>query len=317
MSLNNYCKLKNIHFIGIGGIGMSAIAEVMFHSGYIISGSDQASNSITTKLSSIGITVNIGHAASHVSGADIVVVSSAIGQDNIEFSTAKSMQIPIFSRAEMLAELMRSKFSIAIAGTHGKTTTSSLIAHIFKQAKLKPGYIIGGILGNTNTNAEYGDSDFLITEADESDGSFTLLKPMLAAITNIDNDHMEAYSHSEDSLQQSFLQFIHNLPFYGSIVICGDDPGINSIRDKIYRPIVSYGLQSGNMITASDIKHSGTSSNFTVSIKGSDTFAVQLNMPGKHNIFNTLAAIAIADICQIPHDVIAQAIQSFSGVGRR
>jgi len=317
MYVNQFGDMKRIHFIGIGGIGMSGIAQVLFHNGYSVSGSDVASNNITTNLVDIGIHVYFEHSEANIASVDVVVVSSAIGPNNIELISAHEKNIPVLSRAEMLAELMRFKFGIAVSGTHGKTTTTSLIAHIFKVADLDPTYVIGGVVNSTAKNADLGKSEYLITEADESDASFIALNPMIAVVTNIDNDHMETYADSSELQDRSFLDFIHKTPFYGNAVVCGDDPRIKLILNDISRKFFTYGMESQNDLQAYNVEHYGLVTKFSVKRKKLPPLHITLNMPGRHNILNSLAAIAVATICKIPDVNICNALRSFSGIGRR
>ncbi len=310
--------LTNLHFIGIGGVGMSGIAEVLHNLGYNISGSDKQSNTITKHLESIGCVIYQDHHPDNIKKAQAVVISSAIDESNIEYLSAKKSNIPIVARAEMLAELMRFRYGIAVAGTHGKTTTTSLIAHILAQAKLDPTYIIGGILNSSGNNAQLGESDYLVAEADESDSSFLHLQPMLSIITNIDQDHMETYGHNIQNLDNSFLSFISNLPFYGYCVVCLDDVGVRRIKPQINRPLMTYGFDKSADIIASQFVQTGTNMSFKVSIKKPKlSFKVDACLIGKHNALNILAAIASAMIIDIHPSIITQALANFAGVNRR
>ena len=311
-------KIKRIHFIGIGGSGMSGIAEVLNNLGYQISGSDLQPNKVTKRLEKLGCEVMYGQTADNIAGKQAVVVSSAISRDNPEFKAARDSNLLVVPRAEMLAELMRFRFGIAVAGTHGKTTTTSLIVHILTEAKLDPTYIIGGILNATGMNAKLGKSDYLVAEADESDASFLYLQPMLSVITNIDEDHMETYEHNYDNLSNAFVSFTSNLPFYGVCVACVDDLGVQDILKKIHRPILSYGFSDDADIQASNVVQNQMKMTFDVVCKKhQQEFIVALNLIGKHNILNALAAIAVAIELEIDHKVIQAALDNFSGVARR
>lgn len=312
-----FSSLKRVHFIGIGGIGMSGIAKLMYASGYTISGSDTSSSAIISQLVALGIHVFAAHDACNINNVDVVVFSGAIPESNPELKAARASNIPVLSRAEMLAELMRFKFGIAVAGTHGKTTTTSIISHIFAEASLDPTYVIGGVLNSTNKNAAWGQGEYFIAEADESDASFLNLSPMLAVVTNIDMDHMETYSHSIEEQQQAFLTFLHHLPFYGNAILCGDDESVKSIMPKLARPIVSYGLGRENDIYAEDIKQQGLETHFTVIRKNTAPLHIKLNLPGVHNVLNALAAIAVADICGITDADKCKALSTFLGIARR
>ena len=311
-------RIQKIHFVGIGGSGMSGIAEVLFNLGYQISGSDTCKSPTTERLSKMGCDVFYQHLPSQVDEAQAVIVSSAIDQNNPEVINAHKLNIPVVPRAEMLAEIMRFRFGIAVAGTHGKTTTTSLITHILNTAKLDPTYIIGGILNSSGINAKLGESDYLIAEADESDGSFLHLQPMLSVITNIDQDHMATYDNDYQKLEDAFISFTGNLPFYGACIVCSDDKGVNNILAKVHRPLITYGLNAKADIQATNISQSGRKMFFkAVCNKYNTAFDVELNLIGKHNILNTLAAIGTACELGIKANTIQQALKSFSGVARR
>ena len=311
-------KIKKIHFIGIGGSGMSGIAEVLANLGYEISGSDIQSNQATKKLEEIGCNISYTQKAENVKGKQAVVVSSAINKNNPELQEARQQKLLIVPRAEMLGELMRFRFGIAISGTHGKTTTTSLIVHIMTEAKLDPTYIIGGIINATGMNAKLGKSDYLIAEADESDASFLHLQPMLSVITNIDEDHMSTYNHSYDILTDAFISFTSNLPFYGVCVACIDDGGVKDILKKIHRPVLSYGFSDDADVQASNVKQNEMKMSFDVNCKKyQKKFPVSLNLIGRHNILNSLAAISVAIELEIELEVIQKALSHFSGVSRR
>ena len=311
-------KIKKIHFIGIGGSGMSGIAEVLTNLGYEISGSDIQSNTATEKLEKLGCSISYKHQVENVIGKQAVVVSSAINKNNPELQEARQQKLLIVPRAEMLAELMRFRFGIAISGTHGKTTTTSLIVHIMTEAKLDPTYVIGGIINATGMNAKLGKSDYLIAEADESDASFLHLQPMLSVITNIDEDHMSTYNHSYQKLTDAFINFTSNLPFYGVCVVCIDDDGVKGILKKIHRPVLSYGFSGNADVKACNVKQNEMRMSFDVSCsKYQKNFPVTLNLIGKHNILNALAAISVAIELEIGTDIIQKALSHFSGVSRR
>ena len=311
-------KIKKIHFIGIGGSGMSGIAEVLVNLGYEISGSDIQSNTATEKLEKLGCSISYKQVAANVLGKQAVVVSSAIDKNNLELQAARHQNLLIVPRAEMLGELMRFRFGIAISGTHGKTTTTSLIVHILTEAKLDPTYVIGGIINATGMNAKLGKSDYLIAEADESDASFLYLQPMLSVITNIDEDHMGTYKHNYKNLTDAFISFTSNLPFYGICVVCIDDQGVQDILNKGHRPIMSYGFSDDADVRASNVEQKKMKMLFDVSCsKYQKNFPVTLNLIGKHNILNALAAISVAIELKIKPKIIQQALSNFSGVSRR
>ena len=311
-------KIKKIHFIGIGGSGMSGIAEVLTNLGYEISGSDIQSNTATEKLEKLGCSISYKHQSENVIGKQAVVVSSAINKNNPELQEARQQKLLIVPRAEMLAELMRFRFGIAISGTHGKTTTTSLIVHIMTEAKLDPTYVIGGIINATGMNAKLGKSDYLIAEADESDASFLHLQPMLSVITNIDEDHMSTYNHSYQKLTDAFINFTSNLPFYGVCVVCIDDDGVKGILKKIHRPVLSYGFSGNADVKAHNVKQNEMRMSFDVSCsKYQKNFPVILNLIGEHNILNALAAISVAIELEIDTGIIQKALSHFSGVSRR
>ena len=311
-------RIRNIHFIGIGGSGMSGIAEVLHNLGYQISGSDINLNKVTQRLQDLGCQISDKHHGDNVINAQAVVVSSAIDEHNPELIKAHELNIPTVPRAEMLAEIMRFRFGIAVAGTHGKTTTTSLITHILTTAKLDPTYIIGGILNSTGINAKLGESDYLIAEADESDASFLHLQPMLSVITNIDQDHMATYDNDYQKLTDAFVSFTSNLPFYGACILCADDAGVMGILSDIHRPLVTYGFTDGVDVQAINITQQDRQMHFEVICnKYSQPFPVELNLIGKHNILNTLAAIAVACELGIEVNIIQSSLKDFSGVARR
>jgi len=310
-------KVRRIHFVGIGGAGMSGIAEVLATQGYQVSGSDLGASAVTARLARLGIAVAIGHAAANVSGADVVVVSTAIAPDNPEIVEARRNAIPVVPRALMLAELMRLKEGIAVAGTHGKTTTTSLIASVLAEGGLDPTFVIGGRLLSADASARLGKGDFLVAEADESDASFLYLTPALAVITNIDADHMEAYGHDFERLQRAFVDFAQRLPFYGVAVLCVDDPHVRAILPAITKPIVTYGTSADAHVRATGVENHGGRMRFVACSEGTGDLAVELNLPGVHNVRNALAAIAIGREVGVADAAIAKALAEFRGVGRR
>ena len=310
-------KVKRIHFVGIGGSGMSGIAEVLANLGYEISGSDLAANAVTARLAALGMRIARGHHADHIAGANVVVVSTAVDPANPEVVAARERGIPVIPRALMLAELMRFKQGIAIAGTHGKTTTTSLIASALAEGGLDPTFVIGGRLLSAGANARLGSGDFLVAEADESDASFLVLQPTLAVITNIDADHMETYGHDFERLKQAFVDFVQRLPFYGTAVLCIDDPHVRSILPRITKPIVTYGTSEDAQIRAVDIAHDGGRMRFTAVQRGEADLPVTLNLPGLHNVLNACATIGVAREVGVAGPAIAKAFGEFTGVGRR
>lgn len=309
--------VKRIHFVGIGGTGMNGIAEVMVNLGYEVTGSDMASNAATERLESLGVKIFHEHAASNVEGADAVVVSTAIKADNPEVIAAREHRISIVPRAVMLAELMRLRRGIAIAGAHGKTTTTSLVASIMGIGGLDPTFVIGGRLNAAGANARLGTGDFIVAEADESDASFLCLTPVLAVVTNIDADHMETYDHDFEKLKQAFVDFLTRLPFYGNAVLCADDENVRSIVSRIPKPVVLYGLSEDAEVRAVDVRAEGTQMCFTVLREGYEPLTVRLNLPGLHNVRNALAAITIATLVGVSDEAIVEALAHFNGVGRR
>lgn len=310
-------RVKRIHFVGIGGAGMAGIAEVLINQGYQVSGSDIAKNANTLRLAKLGACIKIGHSAEHVQTASVVVVSSAINGSNPELEAAKSLLIPVVRRAEMLAELMRFRHGIAVAGTHGKTTTTSLIASIFAAADRDPTFVIGGLLNSAGSNARLGNSKYLIAEADESDASFLHLQPMVSVVTNIEADHMDTYGGDFSKVQDTFVEFLHNLPFYGLAVMCTDDPVIKALLPRVGRQIVSYGFNEQADVRATQYSQVGNLSRFVVERKGCAPLSVALNLPGRHNVLNALAAIAVATDEGIEDLAIETALANFEGIGRR
>ena len=312
--------IKHIHFVGIGGAGMSGIAEVLRNLGYLISGSDIAESATTRRMRELGIQTFIGHAAANVIGADAVVTSTAVQADNPEVLAARKRKIPIVPRAVMLAELMRLKQGIAIAGTHGKTTTTSLVASVLAEGGLDPTFVIGGRLNSAGANAKLGSGDYIVVEADESDASFLNLFPVMAVVTNIDADHMETYGHDFNNLKKAFLDFLHRMPFYGTAILCNDDPAVRSIIPEVQCPVTTYGLEEGAQVRAVDVKAVGAQMHFTVQRRNGVTLPdlkVRLNAVGMHNVLNALSAIAIAVELNIPDDAVVKALAEFRGVGRR
>jgi UDP-N-acetylmuramate--alanine ligase len=311
-------RVRRIHFVGIGGAGVCGIAEVLLNQGYRVSGSDLQASEVTDRLTELGATVYIGHSAEHVCDKDVVVVSSAIAPENPELSEAHQLRIPVVQRAEMLGELMRYRHGIAIAGTHGKTTTTSLITAIFQAAGLDPTFVIGGLLNSTGTNAQLGAGRYLIAEADESDASFLHLQPMLAVITNIDRDHMATYNNDFEALQRTFIEFVHRLPFYGCVVLCTDDAHVRNILPKLSRPMLSYGFSDDSDFQATELSLAGPLWSFVV--KRPDGFAdleISMALPGQHNVLNALAAIAVATDEGLSDQAIVEGLAQFSGVDRR
>tara|TARA_R110000868_G_scaffold410505_4_gene698799 strand:+ start:29985 stop:31394 length:1410 start_codon:yes stop_codon:yes gene_type:complete len=311
-------RIQHMHFVGIGGSGMCGIAEVFLNDGYQISGSDQNASANTERLEKLGATVYFEHSADNLKDVDVVVTSTAIHSDNPEVLAAKERRIPIVPRAEMLAELMRFRQGIAVAGTHGKTTTTSLMASVLAEGGLDPTFVIGGRLNSAGTNAQLGKSNYLVAEADESDASFLLLQPMISIVTNIDKDHMHTYDGDVNKLYQTFVDFLHHLPFYGLAVLCIDDEGVQAIIDQVTRPIITYGFSDKADVQAKNIVQTGTKVAFTVKRKGHDhDLAVTLNLPGDHNVMNALSTIVIATELGVDDGAIARALEKFSGVGRR
>ncbi|MEI6767848.1 MAG: UDP-N-acetylmuramate--L-alanine ligase [Betaproteobacteria bacterium] len=312
--------IQHIHFVGIGGAGMSGIAEVLLNLGYRISGSDLVNSSVLQRLQGLGIQTQVGHDAQHIAGADAVVTSTAVKPDNPEVVEAHRLLIPVVPRAVMLAELMRFKQGIAIAGTHGKTTTTSLVASVLAQAGMDPTFVIGGRLNSAGTNAKLGAGDFIVVEADESDASFLNLLPTMSVVTNIDEDHMETYGHDFERLKAAFVEFLHRMPFYGAAILCIDDDAIKSILPQVSRPITSFGLSEDAQIRAFDIEPRGAQMRFKVSRSNGITLpdlTVVLNLPGLHNVRNALAAIAVAVELGVPDQAVLEALEQFKGVGRR
>jgi len=311
-------RIHVIHFVGIGGSGMGGIAEVLLNLGYRVQGSDLKASAATERLAALGAFINYGHAAANVEGADVVVVSSAVPRDNPEVQAALAQRIPVVPRAEMLGELMRFRYAIAVAGTHGKTTTTSLVASILAEGGEDPTFVIGGRLKSADSNARLGAGRYLVAEADESDASFMHLQPMIAIVTNIDNDHLSTHDGDFTRLKQSFVDFLHNLPFYGLAVLCADDPEVQSILDRVARPILRYGLEEGADVRAVKVVREGLRTRFDVERRGQDALlTVTLNLPGLHNVRNALAAIAVASELGLPDAAIERALIGFQGIDRR
>lgn len=310
-------RIQHIHFVGVGGSGMCGIAEVMNNQGYRVSGSDIKSSVVTDRLTQVGVEVFIGHDSQNIANADVVVVSSAIDRSNPEIQAALTARLPVVRRADMLGELMRYRHGIAVAGAHGKTTTTSLLTTMLAEAGLDPTYVIGGKLNASGKNAALGGSRYLVAEADESDASFLSLRPMAAIVTNIDQDHMETYENSFDKLKAAYIRFLHNMPFYGLAAVCGDDKELYAMIDDIARPVLTFGVEAHNDVQAVDITTEGTKTHFTVLRKDRDPLSLTLNIPGLHNVYNALAAITMATDEGVDDDAIKRALQKFAGVGRR
>ena len=310
--------VQRLHFVGIGGAGMSGIAEILHNLGFTVSGSDAAQSATTERLRSLGLRVEIGHAAQHIGDAQALVTSTAVASDNPEVVAARARHVPVVPRAVMLAELMRLRRGIAIAGTHGKTTTTSLVTAILVEAGLDPTFVIGGKLNAAGANSRLGRGEFIVVEADESDASFLKLSPVLSVVTNIDEDHMDTYGHSVERLHGAFVDFLHRMPFYGAAIVCADDSGVQAILGRIERPVVSYGLSAGASVRAVNVQAlAGAQMRFTCEREGAEPLDVLLNLAGEHNVRNALAAIAIATELDCADADIQKALAGFSGVGRR
>ena len=313
-------KVKHLHFVGIGGSGMSGIAEVLLNLGFQVSGSDLGTNAATRRLKQLGATVYLGHAEQNLTNANVVVVSTAVGQDNPEVLAARARHIPVVPRAMMLTELMRLRQGIAVAGTHGKTTTTSLTASVLAKGGFDPTFVIGGKLNSSGSNAKLGTGEFIVVEADESDASFLYLQPILAVITNIDADHMETYGHDFEKLKQAFVDFVGHLPFYGMAMLCVDDANVREILPRISKPVTTYGFSEGAQIRAVNVRHQGGQMRYTAQCRQNGTpkdMDITLNLAGMHNVLNSLAAIAIALEVGVADDAIVAALADFQGVGRR
>ena len=311
-------RIQRIHFVGIGGAGMGGIAEVLVNMGYSVSGSDLRENAVTQRLASLGATIQVGHDDAHIEGVDVVVISSAVKEDNPEVVGAHERLIPVVPRAEMLAELMRFRHGIAVAGTHGKTTTTSLIASLMAEGNLDPTFVIGGLLNSAGTHARLGESRYLVAEADESDASFLYLQPMTAVVTNIDADHMATYGGDFDKLRQTFIDFLHHLPFYGLAVMCVDNVVVKELLPEVARPVLTYGIDEEADYRATNIRQEGVRTHFTVVRSGEEAeLNLTLNMPGHHNVLNALAAVAVAHELGVDDAAIQRGLDSFQGIGRR
>jgi len=310
-------RIKRIHFIGVGGTGMAGIAEVLLNQGFEISGSDINATAVTARLQNLGVKFFNEHAPSNIDGADVVVVSTAIDPTSPEILSAKEARIPVVQRAEMLAELMRFRYGIAVAGTHGKTTTTSLITTVLAEAKMDPTFIIGGLLNSAGSNARLGESQYLVAEADESDASFLYLNPMMAVVTNIEAEHMGTYDGDFDKLRQAFVAFLHRMPFYGLAVVCIDDPVIADLLSDIARPVLTYGFSDQSDVRAVNYRQEGVKSYFTVVRRDHEDLNLILNLPGKHNVLNALAAIAVSTELGVSDEAICNAFEKFEGIARR
>ncbi len=312
--------IRHIHFVGIGGAGMSGIAEVLFNLGYQISGSDLSDGAVLKRLQALGIQTHVGHDAKHIAGADAVVTSTAVDGSNPEVVAARDKLIPVVPRAVMLAELMRLKQGIAIAGTHGKTTTTSLVASVLAEAGLDPTFVIGGRLNSAGANAKLGSGEHIVVEADESDASFLNLTPVMSVVTNIDADHMDTYGHDFERLKGAFIEFLQRMPFYGAAILCADDPALRSIFPMVSRPITSYGLSQEAQVRAHDVRADGARMRFRVTRRNGielPDLEITLNLPGVHNVRNALAAISVAVELGVPDAAVCKALAEFKGVGRR
>ncbi len=318
-SLDAMGRIRHIHFVGIGGSGMGGIAEVLLNLGYRITGTDVRENAMTQRLAQLGVQIHIGHGAESIHGCDVVVVSTAVGEDNPEVSAARAQRIPVVPRAQMLAELMRFRYGIAVAGTHGKTTTTSLIASVLAEGGLDPTFVIGGRLNSAGTHARLGEGRVLVAEADESDASFLHLQPVMAVVTNIDRDHMGTYGGDVARLQATFLEFLHHLPFYGLAVMCVDDPTIRALLPRLTKPVVTYALRSPQAdVRALDVCQAGLQTRFSVAFKRrAQRLDITLNMPGEHNVLNALAAITVAVELGVEDAALQRGLANFSGIGRR
>jgi UDP-N-acetylmuramate--alanine ligase len=310
-------RIHRIHLVGIGGSGMGGIAEVLLNLGYAVQGSDLKPNAVTQRLARLGATIFIGHSAEHLGTSDVVVVSSAVNRSNPEVAAALAKRLPVVPRAEMLGELMRFRYSIAVAGTHGKTTTTSLVASVLAEGGLDPTFVIGGRLKSADSNAKLGAGRYLVAEADESDASFMHLQPMIAIVTNVDNDHLATHEGDFSRLKQSFVDFLHNLPFYGLAVLCSDDAQVRSILEIVARPFVTYGFAPEADVRAVNVVRDGLQSRYQALRAGHQPLRVTINLPGRHNVLNSLAAVAVATELEIPDAAIQHALAHFQGIDRR
>ena len=309
-------RIKRVHFVGIGGAGMNGIAEVLVNQGFDVSGSDLLESRATGRLRELGVRIYIGHAAGNIDGVDVLVVSTAVPDDNPELVAARELRIPVVPRAQMLAELMRFKRGIAVAGTHGKTTTTSLTASLLAEAGLDPTFIIGGVVNSWGSNARLGQGEYLLAEADESDGSFLLLQPIIALVTNIDHDHLESYKNSFENLKSAFVEFLHHLPFYGAAILCIDDPELEALIPQLSRAVVTFGLSESADIRATDVRQNGRNMSFQVQLPQSPApIDVNINLPGLHNVRNALGAIAVAWEIGIDVNEVVDCLREFKGVG--
>jgi len=311
-------RIKRVHFVGIGGTGMNGIAEVLVNQGFKVSGSDLRDSRATRRLSNLGVRVFIGHSAAHIEGVDVLVVSTAVPDNNPEVVAARELRIPVVPRAQMLAELMRFKRGIAVAGTHGKTTTTSLTASLLAEAGFDPTFVIGGVVNSWGSNARLGQGEYLLAEADESDGSFLLLQPIIALVTNIDRDHLESYNNSFENLKNAFVEFLHHLPFYGAAILCIDDPEVQALVPQLGRAVVTFGLSESADIRATEIRQNGRNMSFKVQLpQPAEPVDVSINLPGLHNVRNALGAIAVAWEIGIEVRDVVGCLHEFKGVGRR
>jgi UDP-N-acetylmuramate--alanine ligase len=311
-------RIRRAHFVGIGGAGMGGIAEVLLNLGYQVSGSDLRENTVTRRLAVQGARIQIGHDASHVNDCDVVVVSSAVNEQNPEVKAARERRVPVVPRAEMLAEIMRFRYGIAVAGTHGKTTTTSLVASLLGEAGLDPTFVIGGLLNSANSHARLGSGRYLVAEADESDASFLYLQPMLAVVTNIDADHLSTYEGDFRRLRQTFVEFLHHLPFYGLAVLCLDDPNVRDVLPGITRQVRTYGIEAEDAdVRAVNLRQDGVQMHFEIHQEEHEPLAVVLNLPGRHNVLNALAAVAVARELEVDDQSVQRALETFAGIGRR
>jgi UDP-N-acetylmuramate--alanine ligase len=310
-------RIQRIHFVGIGGSGMGGIAEVLLNLGYEVQGSDLKANGVTLRLARLGATIFLGHAAENLGTADVVVASTAVGETNPEILAALAKRVPVVPRAEMLGELMRFRYSIAVAGTHGKTTTTSLVASVLAEAGLDPTFVIGGRLKSADSNARLGAGRYLVAEADESDASFLHLQPMIAIVTNIDNDHLSTHDGDFSRLKQSFVDFLHNLPFYGLAVLCVDDEHVRSVLPLVKRPIITYGFDAGADVRATGMARDGMQSRYQVKRAGGGSLKITVNLPGRHNVLNSLAAVAVAAELGVSDSAVLRALSNFQGIDRR
>jgi UDP-N-acetylmuramate--alanine ligase len=311
-----YKRYRHIHFVGIGGAGMSGIAEILANLGYTVSGSDQKRSEAIERLERLGAKVFLGHEASHIEGAHVVVYSSAVGRDNVEVAAARQRQIPVIARAEMLAELMRLKYGIAVAGTHGKTTTTSMVGAVLAEGRLDPTIVVGGLVRNFGANARLGQGEYLVAEADESDGSFLGLTPTLAVVTTVDAEHLDHYG-SLDAIRDAFVTFLNKVPFYGAAIVCLDEPNVQLLLPRVHKRVITYGLESGADIVARRIQLAGLTSRFEVLHRGVPLGECTLRVPGRHNVANALAAVAVGLDLEVPFATIHRALAEFAGVQRR